>query len=227
MWGLPGPGIELLCPKSQGGFFTTGPPGKPEVEPLPFSLKSRTFLAVDLVSQNHHPCHRWRSGEEPTYQRKRQKRRKFDPWVRKIPWRRSWHPLQCSCLENPHGQRSLEGYGPRLAKSQTQQKQLSTHASSCLLQPLLSVLDCVQTSSSHKDPSPIALGLTLMTSFLLTYLFRYLSPNPVPSWDPRVRVPTYGFLVGDTIQPITLLMRFLSSLKSHSSYIFVCVLACF
>ena len=23
------------------------------------------------------------------------------------------NPLQCSCLENPHGQRSLEGYSPQ------------------------------------------------------------------------------------------------------------------
>ena len=23
------------------------------------------------------------------------------------------NPLQCSCLENPHGQRSLEGYNPQ------------------------------------------------------------------------------------------------------------------
>ena len=103
-----------------------------------------------------------------------------------------------------------------------------THASSpCLLPPLLSVLGCVQISSSRKDPSPIALGLTLMAPFLLNYLFRDLSPNAVPFWDPRVRVPTYGFLVGDTIQPITLIMQFLSSLKSHSSNIFVCLLACF
>ena len=26
---------------------------------------------------------------------------KVDPWVRKIPWRRKWQPLQCYCLENP------------------------------------------------------------------------------------------------------------------------------
>ena len=25
----------------------------------------------------------------------------FDPWVRKVPWRREWQPTQCSCLENP------------------------------------------------------------------------------------------------------------------------------
>ena len=30
-------------------------------------------------------------------------------WGR-FPWRRKWHPLQYSCLEHPHGQRSLAGY---------------------------------------------------------------------------------------------------------------------
>ena len=29
------------------------------------------------------------------------KRLKFDPWVRKIPWRGKWQPLQCSTQENP------------------------------------------------------------------------------------------------------------------------------
>ena len=28
------------------------------------------------------------------------------------PWRRACNPLRCSCLENPHGQRTLTGYGP-------------------------------------------------------------------------------------------------------------------
>ena len=30
------------------------------------------------------------------------------------------NPLQYSCLENPHGQRSLVAYSPRVHKSQTQ-----------------------------------------------------------------------------------------------------------
>ena len=38
---------------------------------------------------------------EPSRQCRRTKRCRFSPWVRKIPWRRAWHPLQCSCLENP------------------------------------------------------------------------------------------------------------------------------
>ena len=36
----------------------------------------------------------------------------FNPWVGKIHWGRHGNPLQYSCLENPHGQRSLAGYSP-------------------------------------------------------------------------------------------------------------------
>ena len=37
----------------------------------------------------------------------------FDPWAGKIPWRK-WQPTPgFSCLENPHGQRSLVGYSPQ------------------------------------------------------------------------------------------------------------------
>ena len=41
------------------------------------------------------------SGKEPACQCRRHKRQGFDPWVRKIPWRRPCNPLQYSCLENP------------------------------------------------------------------------------------------------------------------------------
>ena len=30
--------------------------------------------------------------KEPAYQCRRGKRPRFDPWVRKIPWRRAWQP---------------------------------------------------------------------------------------------------------------------------------------
>jgi len=32
------------------------------------------------------------SGKERAYQYGRHKRHKFNPWVRKIPWRRAWQP---------------------------------------------------------------------------------------------------------------------------------------
>ena len=34
----------------------------------------------------------------------------LDPWVGKIPWRQAFNPLLYSYLENPHKQRSLDGY---------------------------------------------------------------------------------------------------------------------
>ena len=40
------------------------------------------------------------SGKEPDCQCRRLKRRGFDPWVGKIPWRRAWQPTLYPCLEN-------------------------------------------------------------------------------------------------------------------------------
>ena len=38
------------------------------------------------------------------------------------------NPFQCSCLENPHGQRSLAGYSPRGRKESDTTERLSTTA---------------------------------------------------------------------------------------------------
>ena len=37
-------------------------------------------------------------------------RRRFDPWVGKIPWRRKWQPIPVLLPEKFHGRRSLVGY---------------------------------------------------------------------------------------------------------------------
>ena len=41
------------------------------------------------------------SGKESACQCQRCRRYRFDPWVRKISWRRKWQPIPYSCLENP------------------------------------------------------------------------------------------------------------------------------
>ena len=41
------------------------------------------------------------------------KRCEFNPWVRKIPWRRKWYLTSVFLPGKFLGQRSLEGYGPR------------------------------------------------------------------------------------------------------------------
>ena len=56
------------------------------------------------------------SGKEPACQCKRQKRRWFDPWVRKVPWRRAWQPTPVLLPGESHGQRSLAGYSPQGCK---------------------------------------------------------------------------------------------------------------
>ena len=50
----------------------------------------------------------------------------FDPWVGKIPWRRTWQPTPVFCLEYPHGQKSLASYSPRVIKKSDTTERLST-----------------------------------------------------------------------------------------------------
>ena len=40
------------------------------------------------------------------------RRCRFDPWVRKIPWRRKWQPTPVFLPGKSHGQRSLAGCSP-------------------------------------------------------------------------------------------------------------------
>ena len=50
----------------------------------------------------------------------------FDPWVRKIPWRRAWQPTPVFLPEESHGQRSLAGYSPWGHKELDATERLST-----------------------------------------------------------------------------------------------------
>ena len=51
----------------------------------------------------------WLGGKESTCQCKRCR---FNPWVRKIPWRKKWQPTPVFLPGKSHGQRSLAGYSP-------------------------------------------------------------------------------------------------------------------
>ena len=50
------------------------------------------------------------SGKELACQCRRHKRLRFDPSVRKVPWRRAWQPTLVFLLRESHGHRSLMGY---------------------------------------------------------------------------------------------------------------------
>ena len=53
----------------------------------------------------------------------------FDPWIRKIPWRREWQPTPVLLPGEFHGKRSLAGYSPWVCKELDMTEHLTyTHA---------------------------------------------------------------------------------------------------
>ena len=54
----------------------------------------------------------WLSGKESTYQCRRHRRCRFNPWVGKISWRRTQQPTPVFLPKKSHGQRSLVGSSP-------------------------------------------------------------------------------------------------------------------
>ena len=67
-------------------------------------------------------CQGGGSGQKPTCQCMKLRPR-FISWVRKIPWRRAWPSTPVSVPGESHGQRSLVGYSPLVAKL----RRFSTH----------------------------------------------------------------------------------------------------
>ena len=65
----------------------------------------------------------WLSGKISAYQCRGHRKCGFNPWIRKILWRRKWQPTPVLLPEKSNEQRSLVGYH-RVARSQTW---LSTH----------------------------------------------------------------------------------------------------
>ena len=86
---LPDSGTEPRSPVLQADSLSTEPPKKPHTHSFPGVL----------------------SDKDPACQCRRCKRRGFDPWVRKIPWR-IWQPTPAFLPGESPGQRSLAGYSP-------------------------------------------------------------------------------------------------------------------
>ena len=68
----------------------------------------------------------------------------FDPWVRKIPWRRKWQPTPVFLPRKSHGQRSLAGYSPRDGKeSDTTERLTLSHFLICSMWLLIDRMDFI------------------------------------------------------------------------------------
>ena len=58
------------------------------------------------------------------------KRLWFDPWIRKIPWKRAWQPTPVFLPGESLGQRNLVGYSPRGGK-ESDTTEMTWHACTC------------------------------------------------------------------------------------------------
>ena len=88
---------------------------------MPTTKKNRASLFIFKSGLGLLRCF---SGKESTCQCRGCR---FDPWVRKIPWRRKWQPTPVFLLREFHGQRVLVGYSPWGCKESDTTEQLSMH----------------------------------------------------------------------------------------------------
>ena len=131
---------------------------------------------------------------------RRHKGRRFDPWVRKIPWRGKRKSIPVFLPENSHGQRNLAGDSPKSRKESDITEQLNTQHNAHV------VIDTVDLSSLKP---PICLvhwcwyfsifGSILLVSFLkavpsslISVLYGLKNPSLLflPRHPPEFQTPT-------------------------------------
>ena len=85
-------------------------------------------------------------GKEPACQCRRCKRCRFDPWVRKIPWRMAWQSTPVSLPGESHGERSLVSYSPkRCTKLDT--VEVTQHALKLIASKMSRIMSATQTEN--------------------------------------------------------------------------------
>ena len=109
------------------------------------------------------------TGKESTCQ---SRRHRFDPWVRKIPWRRKWQPTPVFLPGESHGQRSLAGDSP-WGHKESDTTEVTEHAHTPLLWGLWASL----SSSCAKEINNVLLFFSVLFSLPLS--------NPVWVWFSR------------------------------------------
>ena len=67
------------------------------------------------------------SSKEPAWQCRRHKTCRFDPWIRKIPWRRAWQPILVFLPENPMDRGIWQAAVHSVAQNRTRMNQFSGH----------------------------------------------------------------------------------------------------
>ena len=105
---------------------------------------------------------------------------RFNPWVRKIPWRRKQQPTPVLLPGKFHGRRSLVGYTPWVAKSQTRLSDFTFYEDLC--SQLFASLSChVQSlddiTLNHSQVSDKRFGYKIQTFKFCRARFSVLATN--------------------------------------------------
>ena len=113
---------------------------------------------------------------------------RFDPWVRKIHWRRKWQPTPVFLPGKFHGWRSLVGYHPWGRKELDTTERLHFHTShvACFEELLIkkyqglpnSLSSCFHMSSPHRPK---------LSLLLLFWLFKVFPFNCFSACPPRLK----------------------------------------
>ena len=116
---LPDLGTEpasLMSPALAGRFFTISATGIWISQIWSSDVCSSDLHLSFLVVSIHWGFPGGARGKDPACQCRRHKRRRFNLWVGKIPWRRKWQPTPVFLPRESHEQRSLVSYRLRGCK---------------------------------------------------------------------------------------------------------------
>ena len=121
------------------------------------------------------------SGRECTCKCRRRKRSGFDPWVRKIPWRRKWQPILVFLPGESHGQRNLEGYSPWGCKELDTTEWLSTHTRYTLGNLRMRIVEGIRSLKFLAPPTNFFIFWISVTlpKFICLNLFFYCDPRGI------------------------------------------------
>ena len=114
------------------------------------------------------------SGKESTCQCRIHKRCRFNPWVRKIPWKRVWQPTPVFLPGESHGHWSLVGCSPGLQRVLHDQKRETQHAHTPKKKP-----------SIHLGFSPLSHFSTHHQVLLVLLVKLILNQPSIPQFHPR------------------------------------------
>ena len=120
------------------------------------------------------------SVSESIWQFRSRKRRRFDSWVGKIPWRRKWHPTRGFLPRRVHRQRSLVG---------CKESDMAELPNICKIRMNVQLISSVQFSSVAQSCPTLSNPMNRSTPGL-----------PVHHQLPEL-AQTHAHQVGDAIQP--------------------------